>query len=197
MKNQVKIIFSVLGLMGCQCYGNLVMDGSFQNGTVAPWTLAADDFDTGVATAFDYLPPAGDTYFLYFGQVGSDAMLSQTIATTAGHSYTFSFAVIGNGSGNVSDLHAYWNGALVYTIANPVPNQGWTPYNLTVTATGPTTVVSFGLRNDPSYDGLDNISVTPAVGVVPEPTTMLSAALMLLPFGSGAVRQFRKKLQAA
>jgi hypothetical protein len=31
---------------------------------------------------------------------------------------------------------------------------------------------------------------------VPEPTTMIAGALLLLPFGSGAVRQLRKKLQA-
>jgi hypothetical protein len=33
--------------------------------------------------------------------------------------------------------------------------------------------------------------------VVPEPTTIISGALLLLPFGSSAVRQLRKKLQAA
>ncbi len=32
---------------------------------------------------------------------------------------------------------------------------------------------------------------------VPEPTTMISGALLLLPFGSSALRQLRKKLQAA
>ena len=36
-----------------------------------------------------------------------------------------------------------------------------------------------------------------AVGVVPEPTTLISGAMLLLPFGSRAVRQLRKKFQAA
>jgi hypothetical protein len=35
------------------------------------------------------------------------------------------------------------------------------------------------------------------VSPVPEPTTLISGALLLLPFGSSAVRQLRKKLQAA
>jgi hypothetical protein len=35
------------------------------------------------------------------------------------------------------------------------------------------------------------------VGAVPEPGTMIAGALMLVPFGSGAIQQFRKKLQAA
>jgi hypothetical protein len=34
-----------------------------------------------------------------------------------------------------------------------------------------------------------------ANGAVPEPTTLISGALMLLPFGSNAFRQLRKKLQ--
>lgn len=35
-----------------------------------------------------------------------------------------------------------------------------------------------------------------SIQAVPEPTTILSGALMLLPFGMGAARQLRKKLQA-
>jgi hypothetical protein len=43
------------------------------------------------------------------------------------------------------------------------------------------------------YFWMDNVQLT----AVPEPTTMISGALMLLPFGSSAFRQLRKKLQAA
>ena len=38
---------------------------------------------------------------------------------------------------------------------------------------------------------------TGSIGAVPEPTTMISGALLLLPFGSSALRQLRKKFQAA
>jgi hypothetical protein len=38
---------------------------------------------------------------------------------------------------------------------------------------------------------------TSVVTPVPEPTTIISGALLLLPFGSSAFRQLRKKLQAA
>jgi hypothetical protein len=43
------------------------------------------------------------------------------------------------------------------------------------------------------YFWMDNVQLT----AVPEPTTLISGALMLLPFGLSAFRQLRKKLQAA
>lgn len=42
---------------------------------------------------------------------------------------------------------------------NPVPNMPYTLFTFTAPATG-TDVVSLGFRNDPSYDAVDNISVT-------------------------------------
>jgi hypothetical protein len=40
-----------------------------------------------------------------------------------------------------------------------------------------------------------NITFEGPLGAVPEPTTLISGALLLLPFGSSAVRRFRKKSQ--
>ncbi|HUD48240.1 MAG TPA: hypothetical protein VMR33_15515 [Candidatus Baltobacteraceae bacterium] len=49
-------------------------------------------------------------------------------------------------------------------------------------------------------EGLNINNLVTADGLtspVPEPTTLISGAVMLLPFGSSAVRQIRKKMQAA
>jgi hypothetical protein len=78
-----------------------------------------------------------------------------------------------------------------------IGTSGWTQYRYTVTPTDSTGL--FFNWNDiyPPANSqtlyLDDVSVTPA----PEPITMLTDAFMLLPLGASAVRQLRKKLQAA
>ena len=42
-----------------------------------------------------------------------------------------------------------------------LPAFGWSTYLFTVTATNTSMVLQFGFRNDPSFFGLDDISVTP------------------------------------
>jgi hypothetical protein len=45
---------------------------------------------------------------------------------------------------------------------------------------------------------VDDVTLNTGLGTaVPEPSTMIAGAMLLLPFGSGAVRLLRKKLQAA
>lgn len=44
--------------------------------------------------------------------------------------------------------------------------------------------------------GLDNIFFSEALAVVPEPTTMIAGALLLLPFGASALRMLRKSRAA-
>jgi hypothetical protein len=47
----------------------------------------------------------------------------------------------------------------------------------------------------PGYFWMDDVQLT--TSAVPETSTIITGALMLLPFGAGAARQLRKKLQAA
>jgi hypothetical protein len=50
---------------------------------------------------------------------------------------------------------------------------------------------------NPGYSGSGNTQTAFTVTAVPEPSTYLAGALMLVPFGSSALRQLRKKFQAA
>jgi hypothetical protein len=188
MKKHAKLIVSALALAGLQTYGqNLVQNGNFATGNLTDWHTSGGG--SVVESSFDgYLPPPGDSFFLAFGAVHGDSSLQQTINTVAGKYYQFSFLVAGNGTG-ISDLNAYWNGTRVVAIPNPIPNQPYTEYRVTEQATGPTTKINFGLRNDPNFDALDNIRVT-----VPDSGSSLSlmatALTGLFGFGHKLRRRF-------
>lgn len=161
--------------------GNLLLNGSFQLGTFADWTLvnSNDTFVEGSGT-FGYSDEDADGFFAALGNVGHDSTLSQAFSDTSGASYTFSFWYNANNTGSVSDFSAYFDGTQLLSLGNPTYTAGvWTQYTFTVTGTGSDTI-SFNSRNDPSWDALDNVSVS-GLAPIPEPPTwtlfLLGAAL--------------------
>ena len=100
------------------------------------------------------------------GSVGSDGTLSQTIATTAGQTYTLSFWLQNEASGT-NDFKAIWNGQTLLSLSNAA-QSGYTEYTYTVTATGSTTTLEFSAANGPSQWDLDNISLTANSNATPQ-----------------------------
>ena len=92
------------------------------------------------------------------GSIGSDGTLSQTVATTAGKTYTLSFWLQNEGSGD-NDFIAIWNGQTLLSLYNSAV-FGYKQYTYTVTATGSGSTLEFSATNDPSQWDLDNISLT-------------------------------------
>jgi hypothetical protein len=70
----------------------------------------------------------------------------------------------------------------------------WSTFSTTFTWTGQTPIGVLDLVTTPGGNdfALDNISLT----AVPEPTTMIAGALLLLPFGASTIRILRKKVAA-
>jgi hypothetical protein len=95
--------------------------------------------------------------------------------------------LIGNGT-SPSDFNMSIDGT-TYVSLNPVPEQVWTPYTFTVTATGLDTF-TVGFRNDPNYDGLDNFVVQYTPFTVPKPATLALLGAGLL--GVRSVRHTRR-----
>ncbi len=191
-------LLASLGLLSAsQCYGNLnlVQNGNFATGDFTGWNASGGNEVAGASNDYGYQPRSGDAYFVAFGAVNGDSLLYQTISTVAGYTYDFSFWIIGNGAGP-SDASVYWNGFVISVIGSPVPDQPWTQCSFTVTATASSTDIGFGLRNDPSWDGLGDVSVT-EISPVPDTSTIIVGASMLLPFGAGPWRMLRKKLRLA
>jgi hypothetical protein len=170
----------------------LIANGGFEDGFNGWDNQAGGWFLSGSAAG----PATEGAQYASTGCVESYCTVEQTIATTVGATYDFSFA-FNPGSdvenGGASTL-AYFGATQVASVGTGP--QGWTTYNFTgLTATSTTTNIRFTGYQDPAWNGLDAVSVTQAGGV-PEPA---SWALMLTGFlGAGAVlRANRRQLAVA
>ena len=150
---------TVLGASPPPSGTNLVANGNFATGDFTSWTLGGNDSNTPAPQLYiDTTAQGGSTYAAAIGSMGADGTLSQTIATTAGQTYTLSFWLQNEGStGN--DFKAIWNGQTLLSLTNAA-QFGYTEYSYTVTATSSTTTLEFSAANIPSNWDLDNISLT-------------------------------------
>ena len=115
---------------------------------------------------------------------------------TAGGTYQLSFlyALRSGVDPSSGTMSVVWDGI---PITLTPTSSAMTLYTATVTgASGNNTLEFDGTGTSDSYGAiLDNVSLN-AVAPVPEPTTVLAGALMLLPFGVGAIRSLRKERAA-
>ena len=136
---------------------NLVSNGGFNDCTFNGWTQSGNPGSTGVQSGGH--GPSG--CYLQAGP-GSLGFISQSVATTAGLSYRISLWVQLESGGVNNELLVKWGGTTVYDKVN-FDVTTWTNVQLTVTATGPSAVLTVGYVNNPAYFDVDDISVT-AVG---------------------------------
>lgn len=137
---------------------NLVSNGSFETGDFTGWT-AGGNFGAQVVSGPFYAYPGAEDgqFYAVLGPVGSDGTLSQTLATTSGANYTFTFWFASVGD-NPSDFSASWDGTPVLNLSNPNTGVNWTEFSFAKTGTGSDTI-SFSFRDDPADMALDNVSV--------------------------------------
>jgi PKD repeat protein len=100
------------------------------------------------------------------GPSGSLGYLSQTLATTPGANYRLSLWLDSPDGAAPNEFSVSWNGTVLFDQSS-LPAIGWTNLQFLVTATGASTVLQLGFRNDVHYLGLDDISVMPAA--LPQP----------------------------
>ena len=152
---------------------NIVQNGDFSAGG-ADWTL------TGNTSYNSYNNNWNN------GATGSsNAVLSQTLNTTAGSYYELTFTETQTSSG-YQEFAVLWNGAQIFF--NNVGNDTSNNYIFTnLLATDTQTVFSFNNRNDAAYNVLDNVSVS----AVPVP-----AAIWLFGTGLLSLTGFSRKRNA-
>src|SRR5208282_171934 len=138
---------------------NLVANGNFATGSFTDWTLGGNDSNASSPQIFiDTNAEGSSTYAAGLGSLGADGTLSQSIATTAAQTYTLSFWLQNEASGD-NDFTAMWDGQPVLAFTNATA-FGYTEYTFTVTALGSTSTLGFSAANGPSQWNLDNISLT-------------------------------------
>lgn len=167
----------------------LVTNGSFETGALSGWT------HTGNLGQSSVVPSSlnGGSFAYRNGAVGSDGIISQTVATVAGQPYDYSFWLSNYRSG-INDFTASLGGVVLQSFINS-PAFAYTLFTGSVVATSSNATLSFAFRQDPSAWEINDISLAGGAGGVPEPA---SWALMLTGFlGAGGAIRANRRRQAA
>lgn len=140
---------------------------------------------------FGWLPFEGNQH-VELDSFGNSGML-QTIATTPGQDYRLSFAYSPRPgvSAASNPIEVYFNATLLDTIAlsgSGLNNTSWTVFNYNVTAPG--TSASLEFRAAGTSDSLGGLLDGVQLTAVPEPGTLLMAALGAV--GLAGRRYFRR-----
>ena len=147
--------------------GQLVQNGGFETGDFTDWALVEDAASESMVST-DSIAVYSGTYGADLGEVGDLAYLSQEIPTVPGMSYSLSLWLNSPDGITPNEFSVSWGGTTLCDYTN-LPAFGWTNLQFTVLATNTTTELDIGSRDDNSYLGLDDVSVTaapPTVGNV-------------------------------
>jgi choice-of-anchor C domain-containing protein len=191
-QNRLALLFAlaITGVVHAAPFQN----GSFENGSGAPASLTTlgpgDTSITGWSVTGNgidwigtYWMAANGTYSLDLS-AGAAGGIEQTFDTVAGHDYSVTFALAGNGAGGSTvkmvQVQATGGAQITYsfdTTGTSYSAMGWTTQTYSFTATGPSTTLSFtSLENSAYGPALDNVAVT---DVTPVPTPALSTWALL------------------
>jgi len=197
---------------------NLVLDAGFEQGavsgpfqtyyavsTMGGWTVTAGSVDL----IGNYWQPAQGSQSVAMAGV-QNGSIKQTIATTPNSIYELSFDLSGNPDGppTIKTLDVtFGNTTQVFTFDTTGishDNMGWVVQSALFQASGSSTDLIFtdaSALADGSPTGfgavIDNVSLNAVpLNAVPEPTTIIAGALLLLPFGASALRILRRNRMA-
>jgi hypothetical protein len=197
---------------------NLVLNGSFESGAfvdntlqhtmnLLPGSTAIADW-TVTTAALAWIGPSNPfglsasdgSYFLdlsgYHDNQPYGGVASTTFSTIINQQYNVAFDIGSDRTYNTAapSVQVAVSGTPptgTFTASTFGSLNHWETFNFVFTATAANTTIAFngvGADNQ-KYVGLDNVVVTP----VPEPTTMIAGALLLLPFGASTLRILRRR----
>jgi hypothetical protein len=212
MKTNITKLLVVLSLVMLAVSGanaNLIVNGSFENpeftstgstwgtySSIPGWTATTDSIEIGTGETY------GVTGFHGKNVMELDAyknvVVNQSLAS-AGGSYSLSFLYAKRSSVGADSclFDVYWNNIL---LGNFSPTStSMTPFSVSVVGLANNVLEFRGMGTSDSYGALiDDVRLmgtenAPVVGVVPEPSTWVAGALMVLPFGLHGLRRLRSR----
>src|SRR5262249_47781783 len=142
---------------------NIVFNGGFETGDFTGWILSGNPIPGNVDGS---LPHTGQFAANLFA-AGSPAFIEPQLTTIPGTGYELTYFLDSDGQ-IPNRFFAQVNGSTLFDQSD-IPAQSYTPHSFSFIATGASTDLKFGFRNDPGVFHLDDI----AVDAIPEPSVML------------------------
>ena len=178
---------AALAVSSVPAQAQLVTNGGFETGDFTGWTrnpigTCIDQVNAGSARS--------GSYGLLSSPFNSVCFYSQSIATTVGQQYDFSFWIANLGFGSPSSFEAFWDSQSVFSLTNPAPTA-YSQKLFSVTATSTTTYIDFVIRDESHFYMLDDVSVVQSgtSTVVPEPSSLVLMAAGLFGLMATAYRR--------
>ena len=165
---------------------NLITNSGFETGDFTGWTVTNT---TGLVSVLNnsVLTPHSGVFAAVNGNHNPLATIAQTLVTTPGQTYTFSFWLqeLNNNSPPSNSFAALWNGGPLLSLVNAA-NFPYRQYSYTVSATSASSTISFVGFTLPLAWVLDDVSLEQTT---PEPTSLV----FMLGAGMLALRRRRHK----
>jgi flagellin len=160
---------------------NIVQNPGFETGDFTDWTASIPNQSVGNN-------PHSGMFDAELGSVGAPGSLSQTLTTVPGQPYTLTYWLANEPPLCCpNEFRVTWNGSVI-TDQMCLPSQtsgffcssfDYTQFEFdNLVATGTSTTLDFGARQDPAFFSLDDVSVAPT----PEPSTLALAVPGIVPF---------------
>ena len=197
------VLSLALALAAGPARANLVTNGGFESGGLSNWTLTG----TGGGVAIDNTAPHSGSYDAAFALAngGTTSALSQSIATTAGQSYSLSFWLLDQASPSGNDtMNVTFGGFTDAVLWSSLGTTSYANVQLTVPGsdiTGSSTSLGFQASIDPNPSGvpgvgtvggpfnLDDIVLTANTAAAPEPPAAWLLAVGVAALGLAARRR--------
>ena len=175
--SQVAALASAL-IAGGAAQANLVNNGGFETGTFAGWSQFGDTSNSGISTT----APNSGVYKALFNPM-LEGGIEQVLPTVPGTTYDVEFWLRIDGTpGSTNSFEFNWDGGSPEWTLKDV-NPGYGTFHYVLNASSASTDLRFAFSGGRTLWSLDDVSVTPRAGSVPEPATAPLALAALLTLG--------------